>query len=192
MKGRDAGMDVSNHRYLDGVAGKPSAVAGSVFAGVRNEQRACADLGTHLGQHGRDVAVGTLRQLRQLHLPEGRVFILPHLGLHKLDRALVGPDWGEAEAATPPETIESLRSRPTVMERDIPVAIVPMVKRDGHLPCARAYAKKLGCTPKVRGLGGRLPCYANGSSSRHEMQVVENYLLHGNLSVDLRGAETGR
>ena len=59
MKGRNAGEDVGNHRYLGGVAGKPGAVAGSVVAGVPNERRAGADLGTHFGQHRRDVAVGT-------------------------------------------------------------------------------------------------------------------------------------
>jgi hypothetical protein len=37
MKGRNADEDVGNRRYLDGVAGKRSAVAGSVAAGVPDE-----------------------------------------------------------------------------------------------------------------------------------------------------------
>ena len=58
MKGRNAGEDVGNYRYLGGGAGKPGAVAGSVVAGVPDERRAGADLRTHFGQHRRDVAAG--------------------------------------------------------------------------------------------------------------------------------------
>ena len=122
----------------------------------------------------------------------GWVIILLHLGLHELDIIFVGPDGDEAQAAAPPETIESLRSRPAVIEHDIPVAIVPAVVRDGHLPRGRANAEEFCHSPKVGGLGGRLPITENGSSGRCETQVAESHLLHGGPSVDLRGTDAGR
>src|SRR6266849_1905714 len=101
--------------------------------------------------------------------------MLPHLGLHELDRIfVVGPDGGEAEPTGASETIESLRSGPAVMEHDIPIAIAPSVVRDSHLPRGGANAEELCRSPKVGSLGGRLPPHGNGSSSRREMQVAES------------------
>jgi hypothetical protein len=145
MKGRNAGEDVGNYRYLGGPAGKPGAIAGFVVAGVPDERRAGADLGTHLGQHRRDVAADIPRQLIQFHLPKGWMVTLPHLGLHEPDITFVGPDGDEAESAGASETIEFLRSGPALMEHDIPVVIAPSVVRDDHLP--------RGGVPAVRAQG---------------------------------------
>lgn len=102
---------------------KPSAVAGSVSAGVSYERRAGADRGTHFGEHRLDVAAGAQRQLFQFYFPKRWMIILPYLGLHELDITFgTFPDAGEAEAAGASETVESLWSCPAVLKDDVLVA----------------------------------------------------------------------
>ena len=91
MKGRDAGQDVGNDRYLGGVAGKLSAVAGSLLLVSPMSGARVPTVAPILVSTARDVAVGNQRQLLQFHLTKGGVIILPHLGLHELNRTFAVP-----------------------------------------------------------------------------------------------------